>query len=1245
MRISIGSWVASLDWKGGTNVKLRIKANQTFLAKDNDGTGVLVEASPNVAREVTCTVDDVTIDGLTTKRLTVPALWLFSTDDAITNKAARYSAQFVTSSGKIIENIDLLSNFNLPKDIVALSSPTTWYEIIRYNFPSAPIPVDRETYSKTEILTLINNITGSIAITKGLNPANQRLTFWTSASQIDADAELTWNSSANRLGLTGQLGFTGIADPGAPVDGEMWFSGGVHKVRQSGATRTLASLNANVGTLQWNNAGSLTDVNGSAVQTDGRIALQPPTTSGLSAGFTDFDFGFDRDLTFTAGAPIAANDSLTMYGPTLVASAPSRTFTRASTLYIGNQPIPGANVTITNAYGLFIDGSARAQFTGHVRLGTVAADVRLRGGNIKNELEVNGTLSLPPINAPSISSQQDNWSVGGTDLTGIIHINAGANCDITGFAPAAGKSSGSMYFLHNKSSFTVTLKHQHTGSLIANRFFCIGAADIALAANEIAFLTYDGTRWTVSRFNAAVASLNGTFSQVKNVKLDYAAVGNGVADDTAALQAAINAGGYVYIPPGVYLISSPLTIPTQDENGSLVLVGAGNTRSIIRQTGTGNGFTGNDVRIDQFVFADFRIETSNASSVGDGFNFTGLASVQTNGRFERVAVFNFGGWGLQTYNMQSSQIVFCHFRNNKFGHIALADDNIGEFTREPNGNTIAFNLLDNCPSHANNVAVVKLLNSNGSSICFNTLQGHWVGGGGNDPCIWVDQSRGVSIKNNHIEAGSSVSAAGILITNSFGTTIENGTGSGLHTKDIEGQNSKGVRIIGGCFINDVPHFTLDAACREWAVIGGRYLTPTNMTKSDSSPDGLSIEGVTYHAQTSSFIMSIDKWNGAREQSMIDLWLNGNFTIDTSLWTGAATGITRVSTGAPPNDGPYILCNTQGLGDGGQVGGTNFTQTYNVPNSVPTGVYTLVFNFYVEDLGSPFNAVRFLDLEFSGTGFSGSTAFRITSQDARFTTGIWYQCKIQDTLGAGTGRTIKVNINPTQGPSTPRVRFANFHLYRGKSVMRDSAPALLHHNNAFYGTQQFLQNSVVEVTGGTTGSPRKFGLGHLSGSGFAAGEAGRFLLGDDFNSIQSHNSGVMVVQSFHGLRFYGHTFGGTTGAEAPIGFFSNNTADPHHWFISSNGGFSVNVSDNPNLRIQSASNSTSAYKAIQCTNSAGTERWAVMEDGSIRVQGTKVIGTQGAAVADAAGGATVDAEARAAINALLARARTHGLIAT
>jgi hypothetical protein len=55
--------------------------------------------------------------------------------------------------------------------------------------------------------------------------------------------------------------------------------------------------------------------------------------------------------------------------------------------------------------------------------------------------------------------------------------------------------------------------------------------------------------------------------------------------------------------------------------------------------------------------------------------------------------------------------------------------------------------------------------------------------------------------------------------------------------------------------------------------------------------------------------------------------------------------------------------------------------------------------------------------------------------------------------------------------------------------------------------------------------------------------------------------------------------------------------------------------------------------------------AVDTNTSFKVGGTKVVGEQGTAVADASGGAIIDTEARAALNALLARVRNHGLIAT
>lgn len=71
-----------------------------------------------------------------------------------------------------------------------------------------------------------------------------------------------------------------------------------------------------------------------------------------------------------------------------------------------------------------------------------------------------------------------------------------------------------------------------------------------------------------------IATLVDQGGQTFNVKA-YGAVGDGVTDDTAAIQAAINAlpavGGVVFLPTGIYRINAPLTV-TKD---SVIIEGAG----------------------------------------------------------------------------------------------------------------------------------------------------------------------------------------------------------------------------------------------------------------------------------------------------------------------------------------------------------------------------------------------------------------------------------------------------------------------------------------------------------------------------------------------------------------------------------------------------------------------------------------------------------------------------------------------
>jgi hypothetical protein len=61
-------------------------------------------------------------------------------------------------------------------------------------------------------------------------------------------------------------------------------------------------------------------------------------------------------------------------------------------------------------------------------------------------------------------------------------------------------------------------------------------------------------------FTSAVqTNVEAKLAETVSVK-DFGAVGNGIADDTAAFQAALNVGGYIFIPDGIYLVTSSLTV-------------------------------------------------------------------------------------------------------------------------------------------------------------------------------------------------------------------------------------------------------------------------------------------------------------------------------------------------------------------------------------------------------------------------------------------------------------------------------------------------------------------------------------------------------------------------------------------------------------------------------------------------------------------------------------------------------------
>lgn len=84
---------------------------------------------------------------------------------------------------------------------------------------------------------------------------------------------------------------------------------------------------------------------------------------------------------------------------------------------------------------------------------------------------------------------------------------------------------------------------------------------------------------------------------------DFGAKGDGLSDDTLAIQRALAAHDHVYVPPGTYLISAPVTLVERQS-----LVGAGQAATILAN---GDDFNAIEITGSYNRLADIRIEGGN----------------------------------------------------------------------------------------------------------------------------------------------------------------------------------------------------------------------------------------------------------------------------------------------------------------------------------------------------------------------------------------------------------------------------------------------------------------------------------------------------------------------------------------------------------------------------------------------------------------------------------------------------------
>ena len=158
-------------------------------------------------------------------------------------------------------------------------------------------------------------------------------------------------------------------------------------------------------------------------------------------------------------------------------------------------------------------------------------------------------------------------------------------------------------------------------------------------------------------------------AQTVSVK-DFGAVGNGVADDTTKIQAALNSGaGTVYFPEGIYPVSSVLTLPS---NITLTGDGVGNTKLTVVGTGVNNilyAVNRQNIKISDIWFY------GNSQSYGSGnglaiFFYQNSSATEIGGNFriENCRFENFKGdyWVYVVNDNTTYNIANIYVNNNSF---------------------------------------------------------------------------------------------------------------------------------------------------------------------------------------------------------------------------------------------------------------------------------------------------------------------------------------------------------------------------------------------------------------------------------------------------------------------------------------------------------------------------------------------------------------------------------------------------
>jgi hypothetical protein len=242
-------------------------------------------------------------------------------------------------------------------------------------------------------------------------------------------------------------------------------------------------------------------------------------------------------------------------------------------------------------------------------------------------------------------------------------------------------------------------------------------ASAGIVASKLSF-TQSGT-------GATTRTVDSKLKDSVSVK-DFGAVGDGVADDTAAIQAAITAadGRTVLLPAGTYKITSTLTFtPTAATfEKPIRLVGDGMLSSVI-DTRVANGPAISVASTASYKFStggllkDFSIITNGAPANADGIRLYSVFHLDV----EKVRVNGLSGKGLyirsagtgDTDTTSYLRVTHCRFTGNSYG-VYVKSDLSG-------GLPLAYADFEHCALDANTTCGIAMWSVDQVNIRYNTI--------------------------------------------------------------------------------------------------------------------------------------------------------------------------------------------------------------------------------------------------------------------------------------------------------------------------------------------------------------------------------------------------------------------------------------------------------------------------------------------------------------------------------------------